>query len=268
MKNHVSLALMVRNEEAALPGCLQSAADLVSEIIVIDTGSTDRTKEVAASFGAKVFDFPWCDDFAAARNECIRHATGEWIFWMDADERIDEVNRAKLRTLFESIKPRQEELSHGLHGIHGLESFSAASVSSVAENFSGGPLTINHSPLTNTAYVMKCLCVEPGGAPGGTVVDHVRLFRNRPEHRWCYRVHEQILPALKTTGAEVRWTDIVIHHVGYQDAATTPRKLERNLRLLQLDHAEHPDQPYILFNLGWAHLALGSVQASARRNPD
>jgi tetratricopeptide (TPR) repeat protein len=106
---------------------------------------------------------------------------------------------------------------------------------------------------------MKCLCAEPGNAPGGTVVDHVRLFRNRPEHRWRYRVHEQILPALKTTGAEIRWTDIVIHHVGYQDAAATRRKLERNLRLLQLDHAEHPDEPYILFNLGWAHLELGGA---------
>jgi len=65
---------MVRNEEAVLPGCLQSTADLVNEIIVVDTGSTDRTKEIAASFRAKVFDFPWIDDFAAARNECIRHA--------------------------------------------------------------------------------------------------------------------------------------------------------------------------------------------------
>ena len=74
----VSLCLMVRNEEHDLPGCLQSAGDLVDEIIVVDTGSTDRTKEIAANFGAKVFDFPWCDDFAAARNECIRHATGEW----------------------------------------------------------------------------------------------------------------------------------------------------------------------------------------------
>ncbi len=127
----VSLCLMVRNEEHDLPGCLQSAGDLVDEIIVVDTGSTDRTKEIAANFGAKVFDFPWCDDFAAARNECIRHATGEWIFWMDADERIDEANREKLRGLFESIKPRQEELSHGLHGSHGLKS-SAASVSSVS----------------------------------------------------------------------------------------------------------------------------------------
>src|SRR5713226_2024289 len=128
---NISLCLMVRNEEHDLPGCLQSAGDLVDEIIVVDTGSTDRTKEVAASFGAKVFDFPWCDDFAAARNECIRHATGEWILWMDADERIDEANREKLRGLFESIKPRQEELSHGLHGSHGLKS-SAASVSSVS----------------------------------------------------------------------------------------------------------------------------------------
>ena len=145
----ISLCLMVRNEEDSLPGCLQSAADLVDETIVVDTGSTDRTKEVAASFAAKVFDFPWIDDFAAARNECIRHATGEWIFWMDADERMDEVNREKLRGLFESIKPRQEELSHGLHGSHGLKSSAASvsSVSSVAENFSGdhSPLTTHHS---------------------------------------------------------------------------------------------------------------------------
>jgi tetratricopeptide (TPR) repeat protein len=277
---------MVRNEEEKLPSCLQSAADLVDEIIVVDTGSTDSTKEIAARFGAKVFDFPWIDDFAAARNECIRHATGEWIFWMDADERVNESNREKLRTLFQSLPgvrdqksevrdQKSEEGNHGLHGTHGLESCSAASVlsvPSVVENSASGsgPLTTNHSPLTNLAYVMKCLCVQPGEARGGTVVDHVRLFRNRPEHRWCYRVHEQILPALKSTEAEIRWTDIVIHHVGYQDAATTRRKLERNLRLLQLDHAEHPDMPYILFNLGWAQVELGAGEpgcVSARSGP-
>src|SRR5229473_1042408 len=157
----VSLCLMVRNEEESLPGCLQSVAGAANEIIVVDTGSTDRTKEVAANFGAKVFDFPWVDDFAAARNECIRHATGDWIFWMDADERMDEVNREKLKQLFSVIsnqssvisqkssevrEQKSEEGSHGLHGLHGLE---CPSVSSVAENFSsGGPLTTNHSPLT------------------------------------------------------------------------------------------------------------------------
>jgi len=74
----VSLTMIVKNEEATLPDCLRSVADLVDEIVVVDTGSSDRTKEIAASFGAKVIDFPWVDSFAAARNESLRHATGDW----------------------------------------------------------------------------------------------------------------------------------------------------------------------------------------------
>jgi tetratricopeptide (TPR) repeat protein len=232
MQPSVSFALIVRSEEAKLPACLESIAGIAHDIIVVDTGSTDRTKHVAAGFGAKVFDVSWIDDFAAARNECIRHATGEWIFWLDADERLDEINREKLRRLFEEI-------------IH------------------EGTRKDTKEDKKNVAYVMKCLCVDQAaGGQHGTVVDHVRLFRNRPEHRWKYRVHEQILPALKTTGTEIRWTDIVIHHVGYQDPALTRHKLERNLRLLHLDHAEHPDDPYILFNLGWAYQELGKVPES------
>ena len=82
MRPRVSLCLIVKNEEAHLPACLRSAADLVDEIVVVDTGSTDRTREVAAELGAKVYDYPWSDDFAAARNESLRHAGGNWIFWI------------------------------------------------------------------------------------------------------------------------------------------------------------------------------------------
>ena len=99
----VSLCLMVRNEEEKLAACLQSAGDLVDETIVVDTGSTDGTRELAAKLGARVFEFPWCDDFAAARNECIRHAAGEYILWMDADEVVDSSNREKLRALFKAL---------------------------------------------------------------------------------------------------------------------------------------------------------------------
>jgi len=72
-----TLTLIVKNEEANLLSCLGSARELVNEIIVVDSGSTDRTKEVATMLGAKVFDFVWVDSFAAARNESLRHATGD-----------------------------------------------------------------------------------------------------------------------------------------------------------------------------------------------
>jgi GT2 family glycosyltransferase/Flp pilus assembly protein TadD len=95
-----SLVMMVKNEEKNIADCAACVRDLVNEMIVIDTGSTDRTKEIATGMGAKVFDFPWVDSFSAARNEGLRHASGEWVFWLDADDRLDEANREKLRVLF------------------------------------------------------------------------------------------------------------------------------------------------------------------------
>src|SRR5260370_42510460 len=65
----VSLCMIVRNEEANLPACLESVGDICDEIVVVDTGSTDATQEVATRFGARLDDFPWCDCFASARNE-------------------------------------------------------------------------------------------------------------------------------------------------------------------------------------------------------
>lgn len=95
--------MIVRNEEAQLRACLEPVRNLVSEMIVVDTGSSDNTRQVAAELGARVVDFPWCDDFAAARNESLRHATGEWIFWLDADDRLDATNARRLQALFESL---------------------------------------------------------------------------------------------------------------------------------------------------------------------
>src|SRR5207247_6152307 len=86
----VSLCLIVKNEEANLPACLGSAAELVDEIVVIDTASTDATKEIAGRSGARVQESPWVDSFAAARNESLRHASGYWIFLLAAAARHDE----------------------------------------------------------------------------------------------------------------------------------------------------------------------------------
>ena len=69
----VSLCMIVRNEEAVLERCLDSVAELVDEIILVDTGSTDDTKKIASKFSAKIYDFPWRDDFSATRNYAVAH---------------------------------------------------------------------------------------------------------------------------------------------------------------------------------------------------
>lgn len=84
----LSLCMIVKNEERYLPDCLASARPFVDEIIIVDTGSTDRTVETAETAGARVFREEWQDDFAAARNRALRYASGDWILVLDADERL------------------------------------------------------------------------------------------------------------------------------------------------------------------------------------
>lgn len=97
----ISLCMIVKNEEKFLPTCINSIKDLVSEIIIVDTGSTDQTIDIARYYGAKIFQFEWHDNFSEARNESLKHATGDWILYLDADERIDEKNKAKIRRLIQ-----------------------------------------------------------------------------------------------------------------------------------------------------------------------
>lgn len=99
----VTLCMIVRNEGHQLADCLGPVAELFDEIIIVDTGSTDDTREVARQYTPHVFDFPWCDDFSAARNESLRHATSEWIFWLDADDRMSPDNVTKLRDVFAGL---------------------------------------------------------------------------------------------------------------------------------------------------------------------
>jgi GT2 family glycosyltransferase/predicted Zn-dependent protease len=210
-----SLCMIVRNEEPHLPDCLRSVADLFDQIVIADTGSTDRTRDIAREFGARVVDFPWVDSFSAARNASLRHATGKWIMWLDADDRLDAENHQRLRQLLGSLG---DELD---------------------------------------AYAMKVRSALDGRRTAFRLLDQVRLFRNLPEARWDYRVHEQILPAINRAGGGVRWADVIIDHIGYQEAAMRQRKLERNLHLLELDYGDRPEDAFTLFNLGWTLMDLG-----------
>ncbi len=232
----ISLTMIVKNEEANLPHALGSVRGLFDEIVVVDTGSHDRTVQIAREFGARVVQFAWVDDFAAARNVALAHATGDYAFWLDADDLVEPPERKKLEALLGRIRTAQPLR-----------------------------LPIGSSPDANqgtpppVAYVLDCACDPgPGGSGGRTVVNHIRLFPRLPGVRWTYKVHEQILPALRRLGVAVQWTDITIRHTGYTDGALRERKLDRDTRILLGELGERPNDPFILFNLGM--IAAGRKQ--------
>lgn len=97
----LTVCLITKNEERFLGRCLESIRDVAQQIIVVDTGSTDATREIAAQAGAEVYSFVWCDDFSAARNAGLERATGDWILVLDADEELLEGQREKFLRLLQ-----------------------------------------------------------------------------------------------------------------------------------------------------------------------
>ena len=101
----ISLCMIVKNEEDVLARCLESAKPAVEEIILVDTGSTDRTKEIARSFTDKIYDFAWIDDFSAARNFSFSKASMDYCMWLDADDVLLPADREALLRLKETLSP-------------------------------------------------------------------------------------------------------------------------------------------------------------------
>lgn len=221
----LSLCMIVRDSARTLEACLQSIQPWVDEMVIVDTGSHDETPEIARKFGARLFHFPWCDDFAAARNESLRHARGEWLFWMDSDDTIDEENGRKLQAL--ARQPATDSVLGYVMQVH-------------------------------------CPGSNPEGHADVTAVDHVKLLRNRPDLRFENRIHEQVLPAIRRAEGEVAWTDIFVRHSGSdQSPEGRRRKQDRDMRLLELEQREKPDHPFVLFNIGMTYADMEQYEPAA-----
>ncbi|SFB92460.1 Glycosyl transferase family 2 [Bacillus sp. OV322] len=107
----VSLCMIVKNEEDTIARCLDSVKNLVDEIIIVDTGSTDKTKEIVSQYTDHVLDFRWIDNFAAARNFTFSHAKMDYIFWLDADDVLMDDDRKKFLLLKETLDPSTDSVT-------------------------------------------------------------------------------------------------------------------------------------------------------------
>lgn len=111
----LSLCMIVRNEEAVLERCLRCVRDAVDEIVIVDTGSIDRTKEIAQRYTSLVFDFPWVDDFAKARNFAFSKATKPYILWLDADDVLTAESSVLLKALMKTLDPNTDMIMMPYH---------------------------------------------------------------------------------------------------------------------------------------------------------
>ena len=181
----LSMCMIVKNEGKNIVRALLNLRPLSDEMIVVDTGSSDRTKDIARALGAKAFDFPWTGDFSAARNFSIEKASGDWILVMDADEAIAQASRKALRSLLKGpekgyiIVTRNYVLSPGMWGWRENDGV--------------------YSEQAGTGWI--------GSAK-------VRLFPNDARIRFRNQVHELVEDSVREAGMEITPCDIPVHHYG------------------------------------------------------
>jgi GT2 family glycosyltransferase/Flp pilus assembly protein TadD/glycosyltransferase involved in cell wall biosynthesis len=197
----VSLCMIIKNEQKYLARCLASLKPIVDEMIVVDTGSTDRSKDIAITLGAQVYDYDWENDFAAARNFSISKASGEWILIMDGDEVISHLDYDAFKKIV-AKKPKTP----------------------VAYSIT----TRNYNKLANIVGWMPNDGQYPDeeAAIGWLPSEKVRLFYGKDQIRFEGAVHELVDPVLKRKGIEIKQCSIPVHHYGRLDKEKLERKGE------------------------------------------
>ena len=199
----ISACVITKDEENTIQRWLDGMKRLADEIIVVDTGSTDRTVEIVRENGIEPYHFFWTDDFAEAKNYAIDRATGDWIVFLDADEYFAVSDLPKVREALELCGKRAQHV------------------------------VAIQSPLLN-------IDADNDGRILSQAV-MVRIFRRLPEIRYEGWIHETI-EFSKTGGALANLNEAVIYHTGYSESIIRS-KLKRNLVMLQQYEAEHGEEP-------------------------
>jgi len=226
MKPSIALCMIVRNEAHNLPNCLASVKDVVQEIWVVDTGSTDDTPDIAKSLGARVLHFDWCDDFSAARNAGLKRAQSDWILVLDADEVLVQDDAPKL------LDAVSNENARDIGGF-----ISPVSSASGDENI-----------------------------PGREVSYNIRLFRNKPTHRYEGAIHEQIITSIKRSSPMLKIVELpvcILHHGYFPIVVSNKQKPLRNLTIIMKLLQESPNDYYLQYHAGVCLYNLENMDKAA-----
>lgn len=217
----ISLCLIVKNESEHLANCLKSVQDVIDEIIVVDTGSTDSTIPIAESFGAQIISFPWTSDFAAARNIGVTQAQGTWILILDADEELDQASKEELKLC--ATHEEYEGFFVRIHNHMGKDKL---------------------SPTATINPILRMFRNRPEHLFRGVI--HEQIATAITEHR---------------PHAALHLSTVIIHHYGYAEGAVIERdKIQRNATLLAKELRQSPNDPFQQFNMAVEYMRMGEHQ--------
>lgn len=212
----ISLCMIVKNEEDNLRRCLDSVKDIVDEMIIVDTGSTDSTVDIAKSFGAKVHYFPWNNNFSDARNYSMKFATCDWILLMDGDDELEEQDRQSVLDLVN----KNEAEAYFFQTI----------------------CYIGDEPGLEASNNLNVRLVR----------NHMGYFFSNPIHEQIFSNIKAITPSAKILNVPIR----IYHYGYLNKNVVKHDKRNRNIHILQKELELYPDYPFTLFNLGNEYFAL------------
>ncbi|MGK7948983.1 MAG: tetratricopeptide repeat protein [Xenococcaceae cyanobacterium] len=220
----LSLCTIVKNEEQSLPKCLETVRDLVDDIVILDTGSTDKTVEIAEQFGAKVHYFEWCNDFAIARNEALRYVESEWVLVLDADEALNP-----------AIAPQLKQV--------------IASDDNLVVNLIRQEVGAAQSPYSLVSRLFR---------------RHRDIKFTRPYHALIDDSVREILtkePQWRVINLE---EVAILHYGYQAEAINSLDKYTRARVMMEKFLATHPHDPYVCSKLGALYLQSGSVKTGIK----
>jgi Glycosyl transferase family 2./Tetratricopeptide repeat. len=225
MLSTLSLCLITKDEEKNIARCINSVKDIVDEIVVVDTGSKDKTVEIAKSFGekVKVINAKWEDDFSKARNIAIENASSDWILFLDADEEIKKEDAEKIKPLLYDDT---------------VEAYMFKFI-----NYSGASVS---SGLSEIHY-------------------NFRLFRNNGKLKYVYPIHENLKNIEEDRAPIFKNADVTILHYGYlSEIRIEKNKTQRYIDMISKYLAKHPNDKFQQGNLAVEYYNAGNYNKALK----